>query len=313
MAGTSHHHHIIGSGAVGQLIACLLTTADIPNALVNRKNISEEKTISYFPFSSSGQAEPVRLTLDYDALTDNTILDVVWVCVKSYQLESALQLVKPQLNNNTILILTQNGMGHLETAQKLLCPTLPPEQIFVAVNTHGSLRVIDESLPELHHTGLGSLQIGNNYLVLNNQAKPLSLIKQVASVINLSWHEQIEMALWIKLGISAVINPLTAYYQCKNGDLLTQTERQMETDMLIQEMESFYKAIDMEELAVTFKDDCYQVIKNTSNNFSSMMLDTKNGKQTEIESITGYLLSQANGVRLKMIGHQKQYHRIQKN
>ena len=298
-------HHILGAGAIGHLIAGLFHNAGQSVYFIDSASIQNKQ---YSAFCYANKSQQITVKRHFSAPNSFTDADVIWVCVKSYQLSSALELIK-QCPDNLQVVLLQNGMGNLELATDALESRMSATNIFVAANTHGAYLANDAQSPTLHHTGFGELIIGGNYLINGAISRP-ALIDSLPSTMNASWQSEIEPELWLKLGVNAVINPLTAYYQCKNGELLNNHQLQAQVDCLISELELLYKAIQLPALADEIGSRCYHVINTTADNYSSMMRDVQAGRETEIDSITGYLLNQAKQCQLTLTAHQKQYDRL---
>jgi 2-dehydropantoate 2-reductase len=242
----------------------------------------------------------------------STAIDILWLAVKSYQVEQALCDARPWLTETSKVFLMQNGMGHLETAQRVLAETVPASSLYIVINTHGALLDRETEPVTITHTGKGTLKIGGNYLA-TNRSEPVDLANTLSDKLNPVWVENIEQALWAKLGINAVINPLTALHQCRNGDLIASPGLLSEVKILVAELNTFYKTIGYEQLAESFSEHCLAVIKATASNYSSMMMDKKLGRPLELDAITGYLLSTADSVRLDLQAHRSLFHRLLKN
>ncbi|WP_354625109.1 ketopantoate reductase C-terminal domain-containing protein [Psychromonas sp. MME2] len=106
------------------------------------------------------------------------------------------------------------------------------------------------------------------------------------------WVDNINEKLWLKLLINVAINPLTAIYQVKNGQLLapefaTLINRIIKESVLISKAEKM--PFSEEELLATVT----QVISKTAENYSSMNRDIHFKRKTENEYISGYLLAKA--------------------
>ena len=298
------NHTIIGAGAMGHLMAALLTTHDLPSTLVFR---TKEDLGTHKVLHDRSKERP--LSLNESTVDELDMLDVVWITVKSYQLRSVLESITTKLSANSWLILLQNGMGHIELASEVLQQAMPAEHIIAAANTHGAYLEKQPNLVKIHHSGIGQLTMGVNYLTEAEHKQP-DFLAQLPDVMNCQWTPNLEQTLWQKLAINAVINPVTAHHQCRNGELLHLAQPKAEVEQLIEECVAFFKCKQMPALAEAFPALCYDVISQTAENYSSMMLDIKHGRETEIEAITGYLLNHANSVRLPMTGHQLQYHRL---
>jgi len=95
---------------------------------------------------------------------------------------------------------------------------------------------------------------------------------------------------WIKAIINSGINPLTAFFQCKNGYLLENPILEKIVEKVCEESVCIANA---NKINLTFEDmiqKTKEVIKNTSENYSSMLQSVKKGKKTEIDSINGEIV-----------------------
>ena len=103
-------------------------------------------------------------------------------------------------------------------------------------------------------------------------------------------HNNIASANWRKLAVNCVINPLTALYGCRNGDLQRYPE-QIET--LCREVASVMAMEGYHTSCEGLMQYVMDVIHSTADNVSSMLQDIRNQRHTEIDYITGYLLRRA--------------------
>ena len=107
------------------------------------------------------------------------------------------------------------------------------------------------------------------------------------------------MALWKKLAINAVINPLTAIHDLKNGELADtkySTSISNICDEIAKVMSALGYLVDSAELV----ENVQQVITATANNYSSMHQDIKFKRQTEIAFINGYVTSKATELNIEV-------------
>ncbi|WP_251359193.1 peptide-methionine (R)-S-oxide reductase MsrB [Kangiella sp. TOML190] len=271
---------ILGAGAIGQLLAHKLTDASIDCQFIvrDRANYSNDWQLLAGEQSISRQ-------IGQSKATDSDVLNLVAVCVKAPQLQQALQSIAHRLDDKSQLILFQNGMGHEAIAEQFVAK----DHIYFASNTHGAFVNTSsnhQSSQTVTYAGVGSIELG----ALKPQAAPawFELLKQAE--LNAHWHQNITHILWQKLLINAVINPLTALYQCKNGELLS-PDKKPRLLALIQENQGFAKQIQL-SFSKALKDLVIRVIENTADNFNSMYQDVNKGIATEINAINGYLLDQ---------------------
>jgi 2-dehydropantoate 2-reductase len=114
--------------------------------------------------------------------------------------------------------------------------------------------------------------------------------------------------MWNKLLINAVINPLTAIFQIKNGELLNSLYIK---DLMMALLEEGRKVAKYAQIDIS--DDLWeqllQVCERTAENQSSMK-DIAEGRITEIDWINGALLNWANPYKLALPTHQTVYRMV---
>lgn len=208
--------------------------------------------------------------------------DVIFFCVKSFQILSALIKIVDNLKNNSAIILAHNGMGILS---ELPTGIEKNHAIYTLLTTHGCLR----SAPFcITHTGVGSSDIG---LLLgeNNSTQQQSLTQLLnAALPHVNYHKQIKQKQWLKLAINCVINPLTAINNVDNGQI-NHTAYQDSINILLKEIIAVASAegvqFDLQELKKTVEDVAYATAKNCS----SMRCDVLAKRRTEIDYINGFI------------------------
>ena len=118
------------------------------------------------------------------------------------------------------------------------------------------------------------------------------------------WHQDISLALWKKLAINSVINPLTAIHNLKNG-ALADREFSGSISNICNEIANIMKALNYPMTSNELIESVQQVITATANNYSSMHQDIKFKRQTEIEFINGYVTSKASELNIKVPHNQR--------
>lgn len=260
---------IVGQGAIGLLAASRMQLAGFDVSLWLRH-----------PHPVSIQFS--RRQLLFKAAS--TKVSAVLVPVKSYAVIDAVQALLPVLAPDAQLVLSHNGMGSIERVKPML---LPEQGLWFLTTTHGALKQPNALL----HTGEGQSVLA----ALNNAAK----VKQQhvvtamdAALGPLSVTDDIQPALWQKLAINAVINPLTALHNCRNGELAA-AKYQQQIAALVTEVCKVATACGcaLEEHATL--QNVQRVIGATAQNFSSMQQDIAHQRPTEIDAINGYIVQQA--------------------
>lgn len=264
---------VLGCGALGQLWLTALCKQGhevqgwlrIPQPYCSVNLVEENGTI----FNESLTAN------DPDFLARS---DLLLVTLKAWQVSDAVKGLVASLSPTTPVLLLHNGMGTVEELKSL------PNPLLMGTTTHAARRdgnVIIHVASGITHIGPARAQDGEfSYL-----ADTLQM-----ALPDVAWHNTIRPALWRKLAVNCVINPLTALRDCKNGDLRGVPE---EIEKIAREvaavMEREGHHISADELIAYV----HQVIESTAENISSMLQDVRAMRHTECDYITGYLLRRA--------------------
>ncbi|KAF9486451.1 2-dehydropantoate 2-reductase [Pholiota conissans] len=320
------------------------------------------KTLSegYSHEVSVKQLESTSLLNEEEIAQHEIPIDSLFVALKAQHTVSALKDLSERLNAKSTVVLFQNGMGIYEQliSQVFRNPLQRP-QFVIASNTHGAYI---KNFFHVVHAGLGSIEFGiapdprsreyeaglfdetipmderrlrisditspddknsENYTTLRYTVAALLLMQD----LNITWRPLTELRIIMqrKLAVNAAINPLTALFGCRNGELFKTVigreilyqicaeasavysaelahDNQVELQKLRQEgidtkdiqLPSFPNSLTKEALV----EHVLQVADFTAGNLSSMLQDVQRGRKTEIEFINGYLeqLGQAYGV-----------------
>ncbi|WP_436873477.1 2-dehydropantoate 2-reductase [Kosakonia sacchari] len=204
--------------------------------------------------------------------------DLLLVTLKAWQVSDAVKGLAATLSPSTPVLLIHNGMGTVEELKALANPLL------IGTTTHAARR--DGNV--IVHVASGTTHIGP----ARQQDGEFSYLADILQDVlpDVAWHNTIRPALWRKLAVNCVINPLSALHDCKNGDLRAFPEE-------IQKVTREVAAVIEREGHHISADDLLsyvnQIIENTAENISSMLQDVRAMRHTECDYITGYLLRRA--------------------
>ncbi|WP_165279873.1 ketopantoate reductase family protein [Paenibacillus protaetiae] len=226
---------------------------------------------------SSGEPRMALLTVKQAAITEELILF----------------LGELLSHPGSVIICLQNGIGHLEKLEA----SLPHAEVLAAVTTEGARRINGCSV---QHTGRGELWFGKaaphgaenetgkgeNVGMRPDNRHILFLDILNAAGFRSFLSNDMNNRIFQKLLINAVINPLTAIYDVRNGEL-------PEHPLRLRLMEALYEETAALLMASGWKPqgDGWQnimgVCRATAANVSSMLSDVRAGRPTEIEWING--------------------------
>lgn len=198
------------------------------------------------------------------------------VAVKQYQLMDLMPVLKEKSSGS--LLFLQNGYSHVQLLQELTASS-----IYVGSVEHGAVR---ENHNTVYHNGVGATRAA---LFSGDEALLRNLSSSMGASFPISIESDYHAMLTKKLVVNAVINPLTALLQVKNGELISNS---FYRKILIQLFEECVTVLDLHNQEEYFQ-NLLAVCEKTATNHSSMLKDLQNGRQTEIEAILGYLLEEA--------------------
>jgi len=204
--------------------------------------------------------------------------DLLLVTLKAWQVSDAVRSLAAHLPVTTPILLIHNGMGTLQELNDLKQPILLGATT-QAARHDGSVIV---------HVANGTTHIGPAKQYEEDYSALAVTLQNVLP--DVAWHDSIHSAMWRKLAVNCVINPLTALMNCPNGDLRhhqQQIARICEEVAMTMTREGFHTSPENLLFYVN------QVIELTAENISSMLQDIRALRHTEIDYITGFLLKRA--------------------
>jgi 2-dehydropantoate 2-reductase len=271
---------IFGAGAIGSYFGSMLSKNNNVLLIGRKPHIKAIKKNGLKIEDKTNQKIKIEAETSIDDV--NYSPDLVILTVKSYDTESAIKQVKKIIKKDTILLSLQNGLDNIEKIKKYISIG----KIIAGITTHG---VIFNKPGFINHTGYGETILGE----LNG--KKTKKITDIVSIFNkadipTSLSNDIFKEIWIKGIINSSINPLTTFFNCKNGYLLKNPilEKLVEKVCIESTNIAILHGIDVEKSDMIKKTK--DVIRKTSDNYSSMLQSFNKGKKTEIMSINGKLV-----------------------
>ncbi|WP_345238776.1 2-dehydropantoate 2-reductase [Pontibacillus salipaludis] len=266
---------VVGAGAVGLLYAIKTQEAGHGVTLYVKRgeqmNLIHNKGIQLDDRSRVYDIH-VKNAMDLD-----DSFDLIIVATKQTHVKEVIEIVKKN-DISTPLLFLQNGMGHIDCLDEMVNSTA------VGIVEHGARKLSDRTVA---HTGVGVTRIAGitmKHEDLMTYKKELDSSHFPYKVEN-DWFE----VMSDKLIINAVINPLTSVFKVANGEVVSNPNLYRIAKRLCEEACYVLGKVDVEYHLSRVK----KVALQTKENHSSMLEDIKNGRNTEIEAISGYLLKKA--------------------
>lgn len=277
---------VVGPGAIGCLFASLLGESRRHEVWLVDKRPERAEHIAREGIRVEGvrgkRHVAVPATVDPGRVGK---ADLVCICVKAYDVASAIATAEPLLDGRTRVLSLQNGLGNIETISQ----RVPLGRIVAGATTFGALCL---GPGHIRHTGEGSTTIGPAASEGREAAATVAEIFAAAGIETILTGE-VTSLLWSKLIINAAICPLSAISGLPNGRLPGHAEWGPTLRAAAQEAAAVARAMN---IVLLYRDPVRAVLKvcrRTAENVSSMLQDIRRGKQTEIEAINGAVLREA--------------------
>ncbi|QOS80252.1 2-dehydropantoate 2-reductase [Paenibacillus sp. JNUCC31] len=255
------------------------------------------------------QADEIKALSRRQAQPEQLPGEWLLLMVKQTAVHDVIREIKALKTKPLNIACFQNGMGHLEDLQW----SMPHCNIWSVITTEGAKREQDRVI----RAGRGETWLGKSANVCPASQTPADqnelihltgLLQQAGFDCTVS--NEIDKLIYRKLLINAVINPLTALWRIPNGELITKKERIVLMRQLYDEAMMTYEASGI-VLDVDVWEQILSVCHSTASNTSSMLSDVLNGRQTEVRSINGQIVSMARRCGLTAPMHELLLHLIE--
>lgn len=276
---------IIGPGAMGCLLGAFLSKAKEEVWLLDKNpqrcQKIKEQGIKIEGVSGNWQAE-VNTATEAKEIGPQ---DLIIIAVKSYDTKDALKNIKPLLNENTLTLTLQNGLGNIE----IISEVVGQERALGGITNQGAT-LLDRGF--VRHAGKGETVIGR---IDGRIPVELRGIREVFNKAGIETRitKDIKALLWSKLVINVGINALTAITHLNNGRL---TEFETTRKILEDAVNEAIKVAKKKRIKLIYDDPLSKVeavCEATAQNVSSMLQDVLKRRRTEIDFINGVIVRQA--------------------
>ena len=246
---------------------------------------------------------------------DDTIWNLV-VSVKASVTVQAVSTVAHRLCQDSSILFLQNGVGMLDELNEKLFPDVETRPNYiVGIISHG----INRSKPyTINHAGFGTIALG---ILPRKPAKSFQYPSSARYLLRTITRTPILAAVPFpptdllqqqldKLAVNCIINPLTAIFDCTNGELLNNFSVTRIMRLLLAEVSLVLRSLPELE-GVPNKDLRYGpkrlesmvvvVAGRTSKNVSSMLYDVRHHLMTEVDYINGYIIRRGEELGIKCV------------
>ncbi|MEH6550448.1 MAG: 2-dehydropantoate 2-reductase [Pseudomonadales bacterium] len=288
--------YILGAGAIGSLWGVSWVKQHAKPVLLLRDeahivqyqqaggiSLHEDDGLHFYPLDAGYAGQEIEVSK-------------LLITTKSWQTLDAIRPLGPFLKPDAKILLLQNGMGVADQIVK----EFPQQQLYCGITTDGVYRSGRFSITR---AGTGKTVIGPYHNCPSDGLQEL-LTELPGQQLDIETTINILPSLWEKLLINSIINPLTALYDCPNGELIKLKHRQRIT-RLTEEAAQIATAAGYPTSSQALTEKVLQIADSTATNISSMLADFRAGRSSELNDITGYLCQQANVHDINCPSHQQ--------
>lgn len=269
----------MGSGAVSVALYLFLRSAhEVTIIARNRKRRDEISSAGIEVVDRVRGIEEMvfpRVISVEDVLEGNApSADIVFIAVKAYDLEGALEVSK-KIPGEPCIVTLQNGVEPYERSLEVF-----GERAVHGIVTFGAYR---PSLNKVVIVSHGKILVGSVFGKCRCVDKVIECLQ--SSGIDALYVDNVRGWLWIKLLVNAAINPITALLRAPNGIILTEPMRSLAM-MIVEEGMEVAKRLRI-ELPEDPRIVTLRIAEETRENLSSMLQDIVSCRRTEIDYISG--------------------------
>ena len=267
---------IIGAGALGSLYAKFFSIGSEVNIY--------EKSNGFFTdveFVQNDISEIIKLNIS----SEPQILQdckIIFIFVKSYSTESAMEDVRSFISPDTIIVSLQNGLNNYDIIKNYIS-----DEYIVYGTTTAAAAITEKNAVQIN---------ANGHVVIGGGSEAaLMLVSDLLNKCNLEFAvtENPKFAMWKKAIANAGINPLGALLSLTNGQIISSKYSLNIQKILLKEAVSTACAIGVDVDLKEMLDLTYDICQKTSSNRCSMYQDFYYKRKTEIDSINGEIIKRA--------------------
>jgi 2-dehydropantoate 2-reductase len=275
---------VLGAGAVGCWFGGMLARAGAPVTLIGRLAHVAAMQENGLLLDSVHFRDHVAVAAATEASAARGA-DIVLLCVKTLDTESAGRTVAPWLEPDATVVSLQNGVDNIERLRAAAGIDALPAVVYVAAAMAGPGHV--------RHTGRGDLVVGEA-LRPDGSRPAADRAERVAALFTRAGvpcrvSERIETELWAKLAMNCAWNAISALTRTRYGELLQRTEAREIIRAATLETAAVAGAAGItlpgEELVAA----AFRLGEAMPHAVSSTAQDIERGRPTEIDALNGYV------------------------
>jgi len=275
---------VIGAGAMGSLYGGYLSTrhdvllVDTDKSKVEALN---QTGLSISEPDGSTKAYPIKAASETKNIEAQ---DLVIIFVKALFTESALKNNLSLFGPETYVLSLQNGAGH----QDVLMKYVKKDHVIIGTTQHNAAFLNPGAI---RHGGQGITCIGNLSGETESLEKFKSAFEECGFPIELS--NNIGKLIWHKLFTNVTLSALTGVLQVPMGYITQDAYTWSMAKMLLKEAVAVAKADGHDFDEALLLTEIEAVSKKSPEGQTSIFADLRDGRRTEVDTISGFIVRKA--------------------
>lgn len=292
---------VIGAGAMGSIYGSHLSLhndvylIDMNQALVDTVN---QKGITLEEYGTENHYTPKAQT-NCEGIGK---VDLVILFVKALYSRSALAQNKAIIGPDTYLLTLQNGAGH----EDILSEVAPLDHVIIGT-TEDNGAVLE--LGKVHHGGKGRTNLG---MLTEDKEGILPKLKENfdACGFDTRLHKNIQQLIWNKLFTNVSLSVVSGVLQVSMGYIAANEHAWAMTEELLREAVEVAHSLNLEADADKLLAEIKETSENNPNGYTSIYTDLKNGRRTEVDTISGAVVRTAKKQGVPVPAHEFIVHMV---
>jgi len=272
---------VIGAGAMGSIYGghlsqhnkvYLLDTNQLVVDKINCDGVMLQENgadVSYHPIAVTSAEEIGKV-------------DLVILFVKSLFSKAALSCNKGMIGEQTYIMTLQNGGGH----EDIISEFVSKDRIIIGT-TEDNGAVLATGY--VKHGGSGKTNIG---MLVDDSNHYLEKLKETLNICGFVTiiHENIQELIWSKLFTNVSLSVLTGILQVNMGYIAQNPHAWSMTERLVKEAVAVSKGLEIVFDEAEILENIKKVSLNNPNGYTSIYADLRDGRRTEVDTISGFVV-----------------------
>lgn len=278
---------VMGAGAMGSVVGGFLAKAGHAVTFVGldpHMRVIREKGLTITGIWGEHRVTTLDARTSVAEL-ERGAFDLILITVKSYDTETAVNIVEPLVDGDTLVCSYQNGLGNAE----IIAAAVGWER------TIGARVIFGVWVPE---PGCAKVTVIANPTALGvyDETAPIDRVRAIAEDMNAAgvptvYTDKIATVLWAKIAYNCALNPLSGLLDVPYGVLAETGHTRATIQEIIAELYAVAQAMKVPlepetadgYLALLFE----RLIPPTAAHYASMREDFKQKRRTEIDALNG--------------------------